>query len=394
MKGPLAGLFDEHHYLYDVSGAGNNFAQGYYQYGPQYREKIIEGLRHNAEKCESLQTYLVTHSLGGGTGSGVGSYLLGILSDEYPKVARFAMSVFPSGDSDVITSPYNTVLATQQLLEHCDCVFPVRNQALYSFYQTEHGPAKAEEENQPKSSSKRSRGFDEVNLIAARMLCHLTASSRFHGEMNVDMNEIYTNLVPFPRMHFLLASMSLRSPKRAAALGGRQQDVSHSAIQRAFGDLIGPKGGHLTGLTPSAQQAVTLASAFISRGRMPLTEFTHGVQHVQRQLRYTHWNPEACKIGMCGVAGPGETMAVMAVYNSSIFKEMLQGEMENFYRLYRAKAMLHHYTAFTSEDAIKAAEHGVSELVADYEALEAGTFPRRPEGANNDVPSRLLGSAF
>ncbi|RYH15765.1 hypothetical protein EON65_31160 [archaeon] len=166
MKGPLADLFDQHQYLYDVSGAGNNFAQGYYQYGPQYREKIVEGLRHNAEQCESLQTYLVTHSLGGGTGSGVGSYLLGVLSDEYPKVARFAMSVFPSGDSDVITSPYNTVLATQQLLEHCDCVFPVRNQALYSFYQAEHGPAKAEVENQGGGSkSKRSRGFDEVRSI-------------------------------------------------------------------------------------------------------------------------------------------------------------------------------------------------------------------------------------
>ncbi|RYH15766.1 hypothetical protein EON65_31165 [archaeon] len=81
-----------------------------------------------------------------------------------------------------------------------------------------------------------------MNLIAARMLCHLTASSRFHGEMNVDMNEIYTNLVPFPRMHFLLASMSLRQPKKTAAAGGRLQDVSHSAIQRAFGDLIGSKG--------------------------------------------------------------------------------------------------------------------------------------------------------
>jgi hypothetical protein len=27
------------------------------------------------------------------------------------------------------------------------------------------------------------------------MLCHLTASCRFHGDMNVDMNEICTNLV-------------------------------------------------------------------------------------------------------------------------------------------------------------------------------------------------------
>jgi hypothetical protein len=33
-------------------------------------------------------------------------------------------------------------------------------------------------------------GFDDMNIVVARMLCHLTASSRFHGDMNVDMNEV------------------------------------------------------------------------------------------------------------------------------------------------------------------------------------------------------------
>lgn len=32
------------------------------------------------------------HSLGGGTGSGVGSYILGLLEDEYPDIYRFTMS--------------------------------------------------------------------------------------------------------------------------------------------------------------------------------------------------------------------------------------------------------------------------------------------------------------
>ena len=43
---------------------------------------------------------------------------------------RFSVAVFPSEDDDVITSPYNTVLALQQLTEAADCVFPVENQAL------------------------------------------------------------------------------------------------------------------------------------------------------------------------------------------------------------------------------------------------------------------------
>ena len=52
------------------------------------------------------------------------------LADVYPEVYRFGASVFPSEDDDVITSPYNALLATAALAEHADCVFPVENQAL------------------------------------------------------------------------------------------------------------------------------------------------------------------------------------------------------------------------------------------------------------------------
>lgn len=41
---------------------------------------------------------------------------------------RFVTAVFPSDDDDVITSPYNSVLAMRQLADHADCVLPVENQ--------------------------------------------------------------------------------------------------------------------------------------------------------------------------------------------------------------------------------------------------------------------------
>ena len=65
--------------LTDVSGAGNNWAHGFHFYGPRYREDIMEVVRCEAEACDSLQGFLLMHSLGGGTGSGLGSYLLGVL---------------------------------------------------------------------------------------------------------------------------------------------------------------------------------------------------------------------------------------------------------------------------------------------------------------------------
>lgn len=71
-----------------------------------------------------------------------------------------------------------------------------------------------------------------MNGIAANMLLHLTSSVRFEGALNVDLNEITTNLVPFPRLHFLLGSLSpLAAPRDMGKLLGApravDQVVSH-----------------------------------------------------------------------------------------------------------------------------------------------------------------------
>jgi Tubulin/FtsZ family, GTPase domain len=38
-----------------------------------------------ARNCDSLQGFVLTHAIAGGTGSGLGSYLLEALSDAFPK---------------------------------------------------------------------------------------------------------------------------------------------------------------------------------------------------------------------------------------------------------------------------------------------------------------------
>jgi hypothetical protein len=58
MQGPLSELFDQQQLLYDVSGAGNNWAHGHHGYGPQYREPLCEQLRRAAEDADSLQVWV------------------------------------------------------------------------------------------------------------------------------------------------------------------------------------------------------------------------------------------------------------------------------------------------------------------------------------------------
>lgn len=58
----------------------------------------------------------------------MGTYVLSLLEDEFPEVYRFVTAVYPSAEDDVITSPYNSVLAMKELTEHADCVLPIENQ--------------------------------------------------------------------------------------------------------------------------------------------------------------------------------------------------------------------------------------------------------------------------
>lgn len=79
MQGRLGDLFDAQQLLTDVSGSGNNWAHGHHLYGPQYRDNLLDSIRRPVEACESLQSFLLLQSLGGGTGSGLGCYILNLL---------------------------------------------------------------------------------------------------------------------------------------------------------------------------------------------------------------------------------------------------------------------------------------------------------------------------
>ncbi|KFM75558.1 Tubulin epsilon chain, partial [Stegodyphus mimosarum] len=132
LRGPLKKLFDRKQLVTDVSGSGNNWAMGNKFYGSKYHDQLTELFRKEAEECDSLQCFFLLHSMGGGTGSGLGTAVLEYLHDEFLKIPRFVFAVFPSIHDDVVTSPYNTVLANSQLINFADCVIPFENKLTLS----------------------------------------------------------------------------------------------------------------------------------------------------------------------------------------------------------------------------------------------------------------------
>lgn len=74
------------------------------------------------------QGFVLCHSIAGGTGSGMGSYILERLNDRFPKKLVQTYSVFPNLDevSDVIVQPYNSLLTLKRLTQNADSVVSTR----------------------------------------------------------------------------------------------------------------------------------------------------------------------------------------------------------------------------------------------------------------------------
>jgi len=74
---------------------------------------------------------MIFNSVGGGTGSGLGSLILERLSVDYGKKSKLGFTVFPSPQvCTAVVEPYNTVLSTHSLLEHTDVCVLLDNEAI------------------------------------------------------------------------------------------------------------------------------------------------------------------------------------------------------------------------------------------------------------------------
>lgn len=74
---------------------------------------------------------MLLHSIAGGTGSGLGSFILERMNDRFPKKLIQTYSVFPDTQSvDVVVNPYNSLLSMRRLTQDADSVVVLDNGAL------------------------------------------------------------------------------------------------------------------------------------------------------------------------------------------------------------------------------------------------------------------------
>ncbi|XP_064480263.1 tubulin epsilon chain-like isoform X2 [Ornithodoros turicata] len=371
LRTPLGNLFTNHQMVTDVSGSGNNWAVGFYEYGSKYRSTIVEKIRKEAELCDCLQGFFLLHSLGGGTGSGLGSAVLQMLKDEFPSVFRFVTSVIPSATDDVVTSPYNTALAFEKIAEFADCSCPVENQALINICDQLQKVQRSTTKDTSAYSKlgQRKQAFDQINSIVAYLLLNLTSSSRFPGSLNVDLNELCTSLVPYPKLHFLVSSVTPLHHIFDASLPSRRLDQMFSDAFSANHQLV----------QCNVKSGALLACTLLARGNVSISDIRRNVERIRSELRFVHWNQDGWKTGLCSVPPIGaQPHSLLMLANATCIRHTMDRLRTDAAKLYTRKAHLHHFlkVAGMEETHFGDALAQLGEVSAEYKTLETTDYSR------------------
>merc|ERR1719158_1599452 len=74
--------------------------------------------------------------------------------------------------------------------------------------------------------------YKNLNRLMCQVISSMTASIRFSGQLNVDINEFQTNLVPYPRIHFMLSSFApIVSKEKALRERQSVQEITLAAFE-------------------------------------------------------------------------------------------------------------------------------------------------------------------
>lgn len=318
--------------------AANNYARGYFSVGREVCDLILDRIRKTVDQCDSVQGFFFFNSLGGGTGSGLTALLMEKLTIDYGKKSKFQFLVYPSPlVSSAVVEPYNSLLTTHTTLEHCDCSFLVDNEAIYEMCRANLELDKTT--------------FTNINRLISQVVSSITASLRFPGSLNVNLVEFQTNLVPYPRIHFPLASYA---PLLPSFKKFHREPTTDRLTVRCFRPQA-------LMVTCNPRHGKYMACCLLYRGHVSGQEVNHALKHVrsQRGIKFVEWCPTGFKVGLCAnppTAVPGGDLAkvsksVCMVANSTSVSEAWTRLNHKFESMYAKRSFVHWYVAEGMEES-------------------------------------------
>merc|ERR1711933_405718 len=373
-KSKMGKQFNPDYSIFGKEDAANNFARGHYTVGKEKMDSINEKVKTIVEACDNLQGFLMCHAVGGGTGSGLGMLILERLAVDYRKKSKIGFEIYPSPNiSTCIVEPYNGLLSTHWLLDHTDVSLVLDNEALYEICQ--------------KKLDIKKPSYSNLNKIIAKVVSSMTAALRFDGELNVDMNEFQTNLVPFPRLHFMTTSL-------APVISKAKGDHEAHDCRRITDDCLQANSFLVKYSDFDVVEDKYMAISLNYRGAIKSKVANATVQWVKTQgkVSFVEWCPTGFKIGLNDVpaaAVPDDDMAesernaTMIGNNIAVNRVFSERLSKKYDMMYSQRAYVHWYVGEGMEEGeFSEAREDLGFLEKDY--LDVVTEQASDEGDDEE----------
>ncbi|MEJ1280113.1 hypothetical protein NN561_011053 [Cricetulus griseus] len=352
-SGPFGQLFRPDNFIFGQTGAGNNWAKGHYTEGAELVDSVLDVIRKECEHCDCLQGFQLTHSLGGGTGSGMGTLLISKIREEYPDRIMNTFSVMPSPKvSDTVVEPYNATLSVHQLVENTDETYCIDNEALYDICF--------------RTLKLTTPTYGDLNHLVSATMSGVTTSLRFPGQLNADLRKLAVNMVPFPRLHFFMpgfAPLTARGSQQYRAL----------TVPELTQQMFDAKN-MMAACDPRHGRYLTVATVF--RGPMSMKEVDEQMLAIQNKNSsyFVEWIPNNVKVAVCDIPPRGLKMASTFIGNSTAIQELFKRISEQFSAMFRRKAFLHWFTGEGMDEMeFTEAESNMNDLVSEYQQYQDAT---------------------
>ncbi|KAL0230024.1 hypothetical protein PCE1_003588 [Barthelona sp. PCE] len=353
----------------ECTGAGNNWAQGY-ELAQTHAETVLEMIDREVDTADSLEGFTLCHSVAGGTGSGMSSWLLEQFEDRYPKKLVQTYSVFPNvNESDVVVQGYNTILTLQRLINHVDSCVVIDNTALHSIVQD-----RLKVENPD---------YNDINSLIATVMSASTNTLRFPSFMNNDLQSLISSLVPTPRLHFLMSSYTPINTRRLT------QDVRKTTVTDVMRRLLQPSNMLLSAKTNAGKYISVLN---ILLGEANPQDIHKSLQNIRARglARFIEWGPANFNVTVTKkspyIESSNRTEGLMLANHTSVknifnhhlndYKRMLGGPLsvrnqKKETSRFKGPAFINTYLeAGLTMDDFDEAEATVEDLISEYKAAE------------------------
>ena len=268
-------LFHPEQLINGKEDAANNYARGHYTGGRPLIKTVLDRISKIADNCSGVQGFIIFHSFGGGTGSGFTSLLMEQLANEYGKKSKLEFAVYPAPHiSTAVVEPYNSVLTTHATMEHTNCTFIVDNEAIYDICRRNLGIERP--------------NYTNLNRLISQVVSSITASLRFQGSLNVDLNEFQTNLVPYPRIHFPLTTYA---PVISAEKSVHEQMSVTDLTTACFNP-----SNQMVKCDPRLGKYISCCMLY--RGDVAPKEINHAIANIKskKKIQFVDWCPTGFKV--------------------------------------------------------------------------------------------------